>query len=72
MCPVTALFAARVTWTSKATSSWNGRNTCSQPSTREKNIKIGRLSDHGHAIGIYIRDPDGNGIELSYETPREE
>ena len=36
---------------------------------KEKNIKIERVSDHGHAIGIYIRDPDGNGIELSYEMP---
>ena len=39
---------------------------------KEKGIKIDRVSDHGHAIGIYIRDPDGNGIELSYEMPREE
>ena len=37
---------------------------------KEKNIPIERVSDHGHAIGIYIRDPDGNGIELSYEMPR--
>ena len=39
---------------------------------KEKEIQIDRVSDHGHAIGIYIRDPDGNGIELSYEMPREE
>ena len=39
---------------------------------KEKNIKIERVSDHGHAIGIYIRDPDGNGIELSYEMPASE
>ena len=31
---------------------------------KEKKITIERVSDHGHAIGIYIRDPDGNGIEL--------
>lgn len=36
---------------------------------KERNIKIERVSDHGHAIGIYIRDPDGNGIEVSYEMP---
>jgi catechol-2,3-dioxygenase len=23
-------------------------------------------------VGIYIRDPDGNGIEVSYEMPAEE
>lgn len=28
--------------------------------------------DHGISIGIYFKDPDGNGIEVYYETPREE
>ena len=36
---------------------------------KEKNVEIERVSDHGHAIGIYIRDLDGNGIEISYEMP---
>ncbi len=39
---------------------------------KDRGIKIDRVSDHGHAIGIYIRDPDGNGIELSYEMPAEQ
>jgi catechol 2,3-dioxygenase len=39
---------------------------------KERNIQIERVSDHGHAIGIYIRDPDGNGIEVSYEMPSSE
>jgi|TARA_B100000809_G_scaffold61513_1_gene58214 catechol 2,3-dioxygenase len=39
---------------------------------KEKKITIERVSDHGHAIGIYIRDPDGNGIEISYEMPAEQ
>jgi catechol 2,3-dioxygenase len=39
---------------------------------QEKNIPIDMVSDHGLSIGIYIRDPDGNGIELSYELPRSE
>ena len=39
---------------------------------KEKNVEIERISDHGHAIGIYIRDPDGNGIEISYEMPSNE
>ena len=39
---------------------------------KEKNVEIERISDHGHAIGIYIRDPDGNGIEISYEMPSSE
>lgn len=36
---------------------------------KEKNIPIERVSDHGLSIGIYIRDPDGNGVEVSYELP---
>ena len=39
---------------------------------KERNIEIEHVSDHGHAIGIYIRDPDGNGIEVSYEMPSSE
>ena len=39
---------------------------------KERGIESERVSDHGHAIGIYIHDPDGNGIELSYEMPRNE
>ena len=39
---------------------------------KAKNVPIDRVSDHGHSIGIYIRDPDGNGIELSYEMPRDQ
>ncbi len=38
---------------------------------KEKNIPIERVSDHGLSIGIYIRDPDGNGVEVSYELPPE-
>lgn len=39
---------------------------------KEKNIKIDRIVDHGLSLGIYLRDPDGNGVEISYELPREE
>ena len=35
-------------------------------------IPIERVSDHGVSIGIYLRDPDGNGVEVSYEIPRAE
>lgn len=37
---------------------------------KEKNIPIDHVSDHGISVGIYFRDPDGNGIEVSYELPR--
>ena len=39
---------------------------------KEKNWPINRLADHGVSLGIYIQDPDGNGIEVYYETPRSE
>jgi catechol 2,3-dioxygenase len=30
------------------------------------------VSDHTISIGIYFSDPDGNGLEVYYELPREE
>jgi catechol 2,3-dioxygenase len=27
-------------------------------------------ADHGISLGIYFKDPDGNGIEVYYEQPR--
>jgi catechol 2,3-dioxygenase len=28
--------------------------------------------DHGATVSVYLRDPDGNGIELYHDRPREE
>jgi catechol 2,3-dioxygenase len=39
---------------------------------KEKGVKIDNIVDHGLSIGIYFRDPDGNGLEVSYELPREQ
>ena len=39
-------------------------------SLKDLNVPIEHISDHGISIGIYFRDPDGNGIEVSYELPR--
>ena len=39
---------------------------------KDRNIPIEHVSDHGISLGIYIKDPDGNGIEVYYETPRSE
>ncbi|HEV2186892.1 MAG TPA: VOC family protein [Stellaceae bacterium] len=38
----------------------------------EKGVPIARIVDHGISLGIYFRDPDGNGIEVYYEMPRSE
>jgi catechol-2,3-dioxygenase len=37
---------------------------------KDKQVPIDHVSDHGISVGIYFRDPDGNGIEVSYELPR--
>jgi len=37
---------------------------------KDKGVPIERVSDHGISIGIYLRDPDGTGVEVSYELPR--
>jgi len=39
---------------------------------KDKNVPIDHVSDHGISVGIYFRDPDGNGVEASYEMPRSE
>jgi catechol 2,3-dioxygenase len=38
----------------------------------EAGIPLTGASDHGVSEAIYLRDPDGNGIELYYDRPREE
>lgn len=37
---------------------------------KDKSVPIGSVVDHGISLGIYFRDPDGNGIEVYYELPR--
>ena len=39
---------------------------------KAKGIKIDHIADHGISLGIYLRDPDGNGVEVFYELPRAE
>jgi len=38
----------------------------------ERGYPIGGAEDHGATISVYLSDPDGNGIELYYDRPREE
>jgi catechol 2,3-dioxygenase len=35
-------------------------------------IPLDGVSDHGVSEAIYLRDPDGNGVELYRDRPREE
>jgi catechol 2,3-dioxygenase len=38
----------------------------------EAGIALDGASDHGVSEALYLRDPDGNGIELYWDRPREE
>jgi catechol 2,3-dioxygenase len=35
-------------------------------------IRLDGASDHGVSEALYLRDPDGNGVELMRDRPREE
>lgn len=35
------------------------------------NISLEGASDHGVSEALYLRDPDGNGVELYWDRPRE-
>jgi catechol 2,3-dioxygenase len=35
-------------------------------------VPIDGASDHGVSEAIYLRDPDGNGIEIYRDRPRDE
>ena len=35
-------------------------------------IPLEGASDHGVSEALYLRDPDGNGVELYWDRPREE
>jgi catechol 2,3-dioxygenase len=35
-------------------------------------VRLDGASDHGVSEALYLHDPDGNGIELSRDRPREE
>ena len=37
----------------------------------QANISLAGASDHGVSEALYLSDPDGNGIELSWDRPRE-
>ena len=39
---------------------------------KDKGVPIKQVSDHGISIGVYFEDPDGNGLEVSYELPRDQ
>jgi catechol 2,3-dioxygenase len=38
----------------------------------EAGIALDGASDHGVSEALYLHDPDGNGIELYYDRPKEQ
>ncbi len=34
-------------------------------------VALDGASDHGVSHALYLRDPDGNGVELAWDTPKE-
>jgi catechol 2,3-dioxygenase len=38
---------------------------------RELEYPLDDARDHGGTISVYLKDPDGNGLELYYDLPRE-
>jgi catechol 2,3-dioxygenase len=38
----------------------------------EAGVRLGGASDHGVSEALYLDDPDGNGIELYWDRPRQE
>ena len=38
----------------------------------DRGYPIDGAEDHGVTVSVYLRDPDGNGIELYYDRPRAE
>ena len=39
---------------------------------RAARIRLEGASDHGVSEALYLRDPDGNGVELSWDRPRDQ
>ncbi len=39
---------------------------------READIPLEGASDHGVSEALYLRDPDGNGVELYWDRPKEQ
>jgi catechol 2,3-dioxygenase len=38
---------------------------------REAGVRLEGAADHGVSEALYLRDPDGNGVELYWDRPRE-
>jgi len=44
---------------------------CAVEQLLDREYPLDSAEDHGGTVSVYLRDPDGNGIELYYDRPRE-
>jgi len=44
---------------------------CAVQQLLDREYPLDSAEDHGGTVSVYLRDPDGNGIELYYDRPRE-
>jgi catechol 2,3-dioxygenase len=49
-----------------------GELGCAVQQILDRGYPIDSAEDHGATVSVYLRDPDGNGIELYYDRPRSE
>jgi catechol 2,3-dioxygenase len=38
----------------------------------EAGVPVWQAGDHGYSLAVYFRDPDDNGVELTWDRPRAE
>jgi catechol 2,3-dioxygenase len=38
----------------------------------EAGVPVWQAGDHGYSLAVYFRDPDDNGVELTWDRPREQ
>ena len=38
---------------------------------QEHGVRVDHATDHAATVSVYLDDPDGNGVELYYDRPRE-
>ena len=38
---------------------------------RDRGVVVEQFVDHGGTVAVYLDDPDGNGVELYYDRPRD-
>lgn len=62
----TGLYHAAILYPTRADLAWALRRLLAH------GVRLEGASDHGVSEALYLRDPDGNGLELYWDRPREQ